>query len=212
MIAFKVYSQRKNEVTLMKISEYIKSSIDATDRKELEQALMFVCQAIDGTAKKTYPNTLVGDRFCKFINDNLEIIELMVGGLNLQETNFPFPNKKDGVGISFAEIVYEKFRCYLSHGEELPEGYGVSIQIIEGCQQFFIDLQKNAMTLPQSVIYALGLVCVLAPVNIDQKIGSYQYWYRDPINSYVIDRWWGKVDCAREIMDFDGQVRVKMDF
>jgi len=196
----------------MKISEYIKSSIDATDRKELEQALMLVCQAIDGTAKKTFPNASVGDRFCKFINDNLEIIELMVGGLNLQETSFPFPNKKDVVGMSFAEIVYEKFRCYLAHGEDLPDGYGILIQFIDGCQQFFIDLQKNAMTLPQSVIYALGLVCVLAPVNADQKIGSYQYWYRDPINSYVIDRWWGKLDYAKEIMDFDGQVRVKMDF
>lgn len=196
----------------MKVSDYIKSSIDSADRKELEQALMFVCNAVDGTAKKIYPSTSVGIRFCKLINDNLEIIELMFGGLNLQETIFPFPNRKGTVGMNFAEIVYEKFRCNLSHGEELPDGFGVSIQIIEGCQQFSIDLMNNSMTLPQSVIYALGIVCVLAPVNANQQIGSYKYWYTDSINSYVIDRWWGKADCAKKIMDFNGQVRVKMDF
>ncbi|WP_417043550.1 hypothetical protein [Dysosmobacter sp.] len=62
------------------------------------------------------------------------------------------------------------------------------------------------------IIYALGLICVLAPVNADQKIGSYTYWYSDPINKYVIDRWWGQLDCAKKIMDFDGQIRVKLDF
>lgn len=196
----------------MKISEYIKSSIDATDRRELEQALMFVCQAIDGTASKTFPDMLVGERFCKFINNNLEIIELMFGGINFQETSFPLRNRKGVVGMTFAEVVYEKYRCFLSHGEELPDGFGISVQIAEGIQQFSIDLKINAMTLPQSVIYALGLICVLAPVNADQEIGSYRYWYRDPVNSYVIDRWWGKVDCARKIMDFDGQIRVKLDF
>ncbi len=196
----------------MKISEYIKSSIDASNRAELEQALMFVCLAIDGTAKKTYPGMFVGDRFCKFINDNIEIVQLMFGGINLRETIFPLKNKKGTCGMTFAELVYEKYRCNLAHGEELPDGFGVSIQIAVGCQQFNIDLSNNAMTLPQSVVYALGIICVLAPVNADQKIGSYAYWYSDPINTYIIDRWWGKVDCAKKIMDFDGQVSVKMDF
>ena len=174
--------------------------------------MMFVCQAVDGTANKTYPNKPVGERFCKFINDNLDIVELMFGGINLQETKFPLRNRKGIIGMAFAEVVYEKYRCYLAHGEELPEGFGISIQIAEGIQQLFFDLENNAMTLPQSVIYALGLICVLAPVNADQQIGSYRYWYRDPVNSYVIDRWWGKADCAKMIMDFDGQIRVTMDF
>ncbi len=196
----------------MKISEYIKSSLDASERKELEQALMFVCMAIDGTAKKLYPTMPVGKRFCKFINDNIEIVELMFGGINLQETIFPLQNKKGNWGMSFSELVYEKYRCNLAHGEELPSGFGVSVQIAAGCQQFHIDIANNAMTLPQSTIYALGIICVLSPVNADQKIGNYTYWYSDPINKYVIDRWWGKVDCAKKIMDFDGQVRVTLDF
>jgi len=197
----------------MKISDHIKHSLEAADRKELDQALLFVCLAIDGTAKKTYPTiNKVGERFRKLINDNLDIIELMFGGLNLQETVFPFKDAKGNIGIGFADVIYEKFRCNLAHGEELPEGFGVSVQIAEGHQQFLINIENQSMTLPQSAIYALGLVCVLAQANADQRIGSNMYYYRDPINAYVVDRWWGKAGCARKIMDFDAQVRVKMDF
>lgn len=197
----------------MKTAEHIKHSLDAADRKDLDQALLFVCLAVDGTSKKTYPSiTKVGERFRKFINDNLDIIELMFGGLNLQETVFPFPDAKGKIGISFADIIYEKFRCNLAHGDELPNGYGVSVQIGEHHQQFLINVSNQSMTLPQSAIYALGLTCVLAPANADQKIGSNLYYYRDTINAYVIDRWWGKVACARQIMDFDAQIRVKIDF
>ena len=195
----------------MKISEYIKLSIDATERGELESALMHVCSAVDGTAKKAYPTMNAGERFCKLINDNIDIVELLFGGIDLKETIFPFPYKSRGT-LTFAEILYHKYRCFLVHGDELENGYGVSPQIDIGVQQFSINLANNSISLPQSTIYALGLLCVLSPVNADHKIGNYQYWYSDPINKYVIDRWWGKIDCARSIMDFAGQVKVKMVF
>jgi hypothetical protein len=211
LIAFS--AERLGDTYTMKIADHIKQSLDAADRNELDQALLSACIAIDGTAKRTYAEeTAVGVRFRRFINDHLDVIELMFGGLNLQETVFPFKDVKGKIGIGFADIIYEKFRCNLAHGEELPDGYGVSVQIANGHQQFLIDLEKQSMTLPQSAIYALGLVCVLAPVNSDQKIGSNLYHYRDPINVYVVDRWWGKIDCAKKIMDFDAQIRVKMDF
>lgn len=197
----------------MKISDHIKQSLDAADRNDLDQAMLSACIAIDGTATKMYPEeTKVGKRFRRFINEHLDIIELMFGGLNLQETVFPFKNAKGDIGIAFADIIYEKFRCSLAHGAELPDGFGVSVQMANGHQQFEISIQTLSMTVPQSAIYALGLACVLAPVNGDQRIGSNLYHYRDPINTYVIDRWWGKLDCAKKIMDFDAQIRVKMDF
>jgi hypothetical protein len=197
----------------MKIADHIKLSIDASDRQDLDQAMLHACLAVDGTAKKTYPSiSKVGVRYRKFVNAHLDIIELMFGGVNLEETVFPFKDAKGNIGITFADIVYEKFRCSLAHGDELPDGFGVSVQIADGCQQFSIDLNAQSMTLPQSAIYGLGLICVLAPANADQKIGSNLYYYRDPINAYVVDRWWGKVDCARKIMDFNSSIRVKMDF
>jgi hypothetical protein len=197
----------------MRIAEHIKYSIDACGSHELDKAMLFVCLAVDGTAKKMYPHIKkVGERFRKFIVESLDIIELMHGGVNLRETVFPFKDDKGNIGLKFEEIIYEKFRCNLAHGDELPDGYAVTVKVAEGVQEFFIDIEKQSMTLPESAIYALGLSCVLANVNRDQKIGSNSYYYRDPINHYVIDRWWGKVDCAREIMDFENQIRVKMDF
>ena len=197
----------------MKISDHIKLSIDASEKKDLDQAMLHACLAVDGTAKKTYQAIhRVGERYRKFINEHLDIIELMFGGVDLKETLFPFKDAKGNIGITFADIVYEKFRCSLAHGNELPDGFGVSVQVAEGHQRFYIDIKNQSMTLPQSIIYGLGLICVLSPANADQKIGNNLYHYRDPINVYVVDRWWGKVECARKIMDFESLVRVKMDF
>jgi hypothetical protein len=197
----------------MKISDHIKYSLDACDSRELDKAMLFACLAVDGTAKRMYPDIQkVGERFRKFIIEHLDIIELMFGGLNLKETVFPFKSNKGSIGVKFEDIVYEKFRCSLAHGDELPDGYGITVKVADGIQQFRIDIDGQSMTLPESAIYAIGLPCVLAPVNADQTIGSNLYHYRDPINFYVIDRWWGKVECARKIMDFENQIRVTMDF
>lgn len=197
----------------MKISDHIKYSLDACDSRELDKAMLFVCLAIDGTAKKAYPTIdKVGERFRKFIVEHLDIIELMFGGIDLSRTVFPFKDSKGCVGVKFEDIVYEKFRCNLAHGNELPDGYDISVKISEGIQQFMIDITGQSMTFPESAIFALGLPCVLSPANADQKIGSNSYHYRDQVNHYVVDRWWGKVDCARAIMDFGDQVKVVMDF
>ena len=197
----------------MKISDHIKNSLDACDSRELDKAMLFACLSIDGTAKKAYPAIdKVGARFKKFIVEHLDIIELMFGGIDLRETVFPFKDNKGNIGVKFEDIVYEKFRCNLAHGNELPDGYDINVKVSNGIQQFMIDIAGQSMTFPESAIFALGLPCVLSPVNADQKIGSNLYHYRDPINHYVVDRWWGKVDCARAIMDFGAQVKVKMDF
>ncbi|WP_226649418.1 hypothetical protein [Microbulbifer variabilis] len=197
----------------MKISDLIKSSLDSSDRKELNQAMLFACLAVDGTAKKLYPGIKKnGERYRKFIVDHIDIIELMYGGVNLKETVFPFGknNRKDG--MKFEDVVYEKFRCHLAHGDELSKGYSINVKVGENVQHSTVNVEEQSLTLPESVIFALGLPCVLSPVNENQSIGSYVYHYRDPINYYVVDRWWGKIDCARKIMDFGSQIKVKLEF
>lgn len=197
----------------MKIADHIQHSLDALDQKDMNQAMLFACLAIDGTAKKAYPQiSQVGQRFRKFINDNIDIVELMFGGINLVETLFPFKDSKGKIGVAFADIVYETFRCNLAHGNELLNGFGVTIQIADGHQAFAVDMQNQSMTLPQSAIIGLGLICVLAPVNANQKIGNSAYRYWDRVNTYIVDDWWGKVDAARAVMDFKTPIRVKMDF
>lgn len=197
----------------MKISDHIKYSLDACDSRELNKAMLFACLAVDGTAKKMYPEiSQVGKRFKKFITEHIDVIEIMFGGIDLENTVFPLKNSKGKDGVKFEEIVYEKFRCSLAHGDELPEDCGITVKVEEGIQRFIIDIEHQSMTLPESAIYALGLSCVLASINENQKIGSNLYYYRDSINTFVVDRWWGKMECARQIMDLENQVKVKMDF
>lgn len=197
----------------MKIAQHIKHSLDACDSRDLEKAMLFACLAVDGTASKAYPNIpKVGARFRKFITDHIDIIEVIYGGINLVETEFPFENSIGQVGLKFEDIVYEKYRCNLAHGSELPDGYGIDLKIEEQVHTFRLNLKARSMTMPESVIYALGLPCVLAPVNADQRIGDNRYYYRDSVNAFVVDRWWGKLNCARQIIDFESAVRVRMLF
>lgn len=197
----------------MKISDYIKHSLDACDERDLDRAMHFACVAIDGTAKKLYPDIMqVGERYRKFIVDHLDIIELMFGGFDLHQTIFPFQSNKGRIGLKFEDIVYEKFRCSTAHGDELPEGYGIASKISSDIHECIIDVATKSIILPETVIYALGLPCVLSPVNANQRIGKNSYHYLDGINHYVVDRWWGKIDCARSIMDFSNQIKVKIDF
>lgn len=197
----------------MNIANYIKHALDSLDRRELEPAMLFVCLAVDGTAKKKYPSIQqVGTRFKQFIRDNIDIIELMFGGINLSDTSFPIPDKKGNIGMKYEDLIYEKFRCSLAHGDMLEEGYGVEIQMIDGSQSFIINLKEPSMTLPESSIVGLALACVLAEENADQKIGNNAYYIKDSINTYVVDRWWGKVICAKGIMDLDNLIRVHLNF
>jgi hypothetical protein len=69
------HSQPEATRYAMKISDHIKHSLDSADKKDLNQAMLFACLAIDGTSKKVYPNiSWVGERFRKFINENLAAI------------------------------------------------------------------------------------------------------------------------------------------
>jgi hypothetical protein len=151
-------------------------------------ALFPRCAAVDGTAKKEYPNiNSVGKRFRKFIQEYIDIIELMFGGIDLVETVFPFTDNKGHIGMKFEDIIYENFRCHLAHGDELKIGFGVSLKISESVDTFMVDIVNQSMTIPESTIYALGLPCVLSIVNGDQLIGDDSYYYNDLQNKYNID-------------------------
>ena len=66
--------------------------------------------------------------------------------------------------------------------------------------------------MPESIIYALGLPCVLAKTNSDQIIGDPTYHYYDIKNKFVVDEWWGRIDEARKIIPFNETPKLKIDF
>jgi hypothetical protein len=174
----------------MNISDYIKHSLDEADRGNLEAAMMHVCAAVDGTAKKLYhPSKKGGERFKKFIVDNIDIVQHLLGGFDLEKTIFPFSDQKDNVGVKIEDIIYNNYRCKLMHGDELGDGWGINVSIDMHLDKLSVDLKDKTMLLPQSKIYALGLPCVLSSVNSQQKIGNSEYFYKDPHHVFFVDDW-----------------------
>jgi len=64
----------------------------------------------------------------------------MHGEIDLQAPQPVFRNEGDAVVVSFAEFVSEKFRCFLAHGEELPNGSGVSPKVSELGMACFLEV------------------------------------------------------------------------
>jgi hypothetical protein len=94
---------------------------------DLDSAMLYACNAIDGTAKKVHPTLGVGARFTKLLRANYaSILEPMVPGINLERTVFPvqIPNAGGPGGQpDFADIIYVIHRCNHGHGAPLPGGY-----------------------------------------------------------------------------------------
>jgi hypothetical protein len=173
---------------------------------------MHVCAAVDGTAKKMYSDNQSERRTKRFIVEHVDIIQHMLGGIDIENTIFPLKDKKGVLGIKFEDVLYSHYRCKLMHGDDLGDGWGVEMSVAMHYDQFSADLINKTMTLPQSAIYALGLPCVLSEVNQDQIIGQPDYFYKDMHYTFFIDSWWGKIDVARSIIYFDRDIKVNLDF
>lgn len=148
-------------------------------------------------------------------------MKFFLKGLNLQETLFGYKKNKGHHGLKFEEIIYEKYRCTLVHGDELAKGYKMTPAGPNNSQLFEVFIgnegdptQKTStlLSIAESCIYGLGLICVLAAVNKTQKIGDNNYYYHDGKNNFIIDQWWGKLAKAKQIIETNKHVKMKIEF
>ena len=74
----------------MKIGESVRKSIDDWEQRDLDSAMLHACNAVDGTAKKRYPNAAGSKaRFTKLLRENYPILGPMgMPGINLIDTRF----------------------------------------------------------------------------------------------------------------------------
>ncbi len=92
--------------------------------------MLHACNAINSTAKKTYPALGSAARFTRLLRDNyLAVLEPFgFQGIDLVETRFPvrLPNPKAPGGLpDLADVVYGIHRCHHAHGEALPDGFAL---------------------------------------------------------------------------------------
>ena len=88
--------------------------------------MLHACNAVDGTAKKRYPQLGVATRFKRTIRDSLDIFRVMAApGIDFDESRFPvaaesdLPDKRPDI----ADVLYGIHRRGHGHKDELPNGF-----------------------------------------------------------------------------------------
>lgn len=186
----------------MNVGDSIRLAIDDFNRGETEAAMLHACNAVDGTAKKAFPNMGVGDRFTTLIRDNYDIFGLMaVRGVNLADTRWPVPikstlDKTNRVWPDTADLVYVIHRCTHGHGDELSADFALVDEFIGLASE--LRVEEGKVRLPWNTIFGLIAVAVVAPVNVGQRVADGQYltWGLPEIR-FQINDWWGRKDDFR---------------
>ena len=106
----------------MNIGKSVKKSIDEWKARDFESAMLHACNAIDGTAKKSYPSVQSSnERFTRLLRDNYEILGPMsMPRIDLHTTRFPVRVKNPkalGGYPDIADVIYGIHRCSHGHGE-----------------------------------------------------------------------------------------------
>ncbi|WP_157105977.1 hypothetical protein [Nocardia sienata] len=185
----------------MKVGDSIRLAIADFERGESEAAMLHACNAIDGTAKKVYPDIKsVGRRFTKLIRANYDIFGLMaVRGVNVAETRWPV-RIQSTLGKNewpdTADLIYFVHRCVQGHGDELPDGFELGIREAELISEMHVE--EGKVRLPWNTIFGLIAVAVVQRVNIGQRVpeGYYLNWGVPQIR-FEINEWWGRKDDLR---------------
>ena len=174
--------------------------------------MLHACNAVDGTAKKRYPQLGVTTRFKRIIRESLDIFGLMAApAIDFNNSRFPIAVKSDlpDSRPDIADVVNGVHRWIHGHDDELPQGFELTPY---GPRPAGVHIWQNGkIQLPASVAVGLLAIAVFAPENKGETIpDGYQLsWYQ-----YVfhICLWWGWQDHFREIISTAGIPQETLDF
>lgn len=169
----------------MSIADRVTECVNKYDSNDLENALIQICIALDGTAKKEYPRIKeVGERFRAFVRANMDIITFFTFNTNV------FINCKFGEW-TIDQFIYKVLRCGLLHEGELSELFKFA-EIGEP-----VSIGARQWCLPKTFIYGTLLAVIGASSNSDQRT--------DPHlavtimgNSFRVNELWGHAYLIRE--------------
>ncbi|MDM8193504.1 hypothetical protein EVS84_10115 [Pseudomonas koreensis] len=191
----------------MNVGQSVSKAIDEWEAGDLDSAMMHACNAVDNTAKRTYPNMFSSNaRFTRLLRDNYSILGpmgLVVPGWDLvnYRFNIKLDNPKAPGGVpDTADVIYGIHRCCHSHGEALPEGFELFADARGESTHFFHDIPGGKVRLSDRAIFALLAVVVYAPVNkaCQAKDGYYLTYYN---NKMIINESWGRMSELKSLIE-----------
>ncbi|MFH0344741.1 MAG: hypothetical protein ACHBNF_22040 [Chromatiales bacterium] len=200
----------------MNVGDSVRKSIE-WEKGEHDAAMLHACNAIDGTAKKVYPDVVGSNaRFTKLLRDNYTILGPMgMPGINLVETRFAVTverPKAPGGKPDLADVIYGVHRCSHGHGDELPDGFELIHDARGPARQTRVEIVKGAIRLSDRIIFGLLAVAVLSPANKGQVVPYGYYLTFGASVKLIINEWWGRAADFPAVAARDPTPLVKLDF
>jgi hypothetical protein len=200
----------------MNVGNSVRKAIDDWVAGEADAAMLHACNAVDGTARKLFPNLGSNERFTRVLRENYSILGPMgMPGIDLVATRFPIKVSKPkapGGQPDLADVIYGVHRCCHGHGEELPQGFALIPDARGPARITRILVERGAIQLSDRIIFGLIAVAVLNPVNVGQSVPDGYHLTFGAIEKLFINDWWGRADDFSSIASKDPVPSVKMDF
>lgn len=184
----------------MTVADSIRQTLNHWDRKEWDTAMFHAGNALDGTAKKRYPQVGIATRFKSTIRDALDIYCVMASpGIDFDQSRFPIAVKSDlpDKRPDIADVLYGIHRCGHGHADELPNGFELTPH---GPRSAGMHIWRDGkIQIPAAAVIGLISIAVFAPENKDEVIPvDYELsWFE---HVFRISAWWGWQDHFREIV------------
>jgi len=200
----------------MNVGNSVRKAIDDWTAGDMESAMLHACNAIDGTAKKVFPDLGSNARFTRLLRENYDIFGPMgLPGINVAETRFPVKvqhPKALGGQPDIADVIYGIHRCAHGHGDELPDGFEL-IQNAAGPSRYTrMEIAKGVVRLSDRIVFALLAVAVLCPASKGQCVPDGYHLTFGSSATLMINEWWGRASDFPAISALEPMPLVKLDF
>lgn len=172
----------------MSVADRVSECITKYNANDLDNALIQLCIALDGTAKNEYPRIKkVGERFKAFIKANQDIITYFTFNTNM------FIDCQFG-DYTIEQFIYKILRCGLLHEGEIPRMF----KFAEPGQPATIGGQQWCF--PKTFIFGSLLAVIGASSNAKQVVPDH-IGVTVMGNGFKVNELWGRADIVRKTME-----------
>jgi hypothetical protein len=165
--------------------------------RDFENALIQICIAIDGTAKKKWPSYKPGRRIRAYITEYETFIYQFGSGGGIQLQGIP-PERGRIIlpGGELPEVLYKSIWCVLQHGDDLAE----FVTIREGNN--FLAVENGKWVMNTGFIEGLVFSVVADEVNVGEACKSNPvYYFRG--NELQFNEIWADLEAIEYITGFN---------